>query len=456
MAVTNIGLGYYVEGANKAAPTFNNTDSKLRLLRLVSEDLNVNLQRDESNEVRGDAQSSGSTIVGANGGGSIQLQFSLDTFDDLIAGLFYAPDDTGTLRENGWQQDGFTPLAAIMGGGAAAVTFNATNMTFTSSALFTRVPAAGERIFVSGFGNRNLDTVFTVDSGSDSSTIELVNDTGAADIAAYAGVSANVVGSGILIRPVRGYSRNGTFNRKFGLVRFYSDNSLAGSASTTGLSSCNWLVFRSAIFTSIQLAAAPGSAGWTGTLSVLFADAVSVTDATSGSNLGGFQITNWDQLEVQNTYSLANAIQSVKMVRLRKIGQAVTTATRVDPLSFGFTIANGAFEVPATRNLGALDVLQGSFSGTLQIQLLYIDPTYFAGMIADDAYEVEVAVADAEGHCQLWRFPKNRYTQAAPNPGKNQPVAETLDFIPEAGGDGFVGSAGAGRQFEAIRFYDAA
>jgi hypothetical protein len=452
----NPALAYYKEGANKAAPTFNNTTSPLRLLRLVSEDLKATPERDESNEVRGDAQSSGSVITGVTAAGSIQLQYSLDTYDDLIVGMLYAPDDTGTGREDGWQQDGFTPLAAIMGGGAGAVTFNATNMTFTSAALFTRVPAAGERIYVTGFGNKNLDTVFTVAAGSDSSTIELENDTGAADIAAYAGVSADVVGTGILLQPVRGYTRNGTYDRKFGLVRFYSDTDLAGTASATGLAATDWRLFRGAVFTSIQLAVAPGSAGWTGTLSVLFSDENVIKDATSAANIGGFQITNWDQVKTQNTYSLADAIKGVVMVRLRKIGDAVTASTRLDPLSFTYTKGNNAQEVRATRNRGAIDVNQGTFSGNLSFELLYVDPTYAESMEADDAYEVEVAVADAEGHCQVWRFPKARFTAEAPNPGKNNPVTETLAFITEAGGDGFALGAGNGRQVEILRFYDAA
>lgn len=448
----NPALAYYKEAANNAAPTFNNTTSKLRLLRLVSEDLNTRFQRDESNEIRGDAQSSGSIIVSASGGGSINLQYSLDTFDDLIVGMLYAADDAGTGREDGWLQGGFTALGNILAAPGTAVTFDVADDSLNATS-FTRAPAENERIYVRGFGNKNLDTIFVVDAGATTSKIPLKNDTGAADIATYAGIGANVVSSTVTIAPVKGYTRNGTFERKFGLVRFYSDIEAAGVAGTTGLATCDWALFRGAIFTGLQLAVAPGTAGWTGSISVLLKDETNISDATSASNIGGFQITDWDQFELQNSYSLANPIQSVVMVRLRKIGDAVTAATRVDPLSFNINTANGAQEIAATRNRGALDINQGTFQGSIALSLLYIDPTYHQSMLDDDAYEIEIGVADAEGHCQLWRLPKNRLTSERPNPGKNNPIQQNLTFTSEAGGDGFVGSAGTGKMLEILSFY---
>jgi hypothetical protein len=453
----NPGFGYYIEGANNTAPTFNSTTTRLSLLRLVQEDLNTNLAREESNEVRGDAQSSGSTIVGANAGGSIQLQYSLDTYDDLIVGMLYAPTG-GTGRESGWNCDGFTAIGDIMGS-AGSVTFDASADALTSTALFAAANvAAGDLIYVTGFGNRNLDTIWRVAAGTTPTASEIIleNDTGAIDIAAYAGIAGDVTKAGVMIRPVKGYTRNGTFERKFGFVRFYSDTDLAGTTGTSDLAAVDWRVFRGGVVTSLQLAAAPRQAGWTGTLSVLLKDEGIVENASGGTNLGAFNVTNWNQLKVQNTYSLANAIKSVVMVRLRKIGDAQTAAVRVDPLSFNFTASNNATEIEATRNLGALDINLGTYSAQIGLSLLYIDPTYHAAMLADDAYEVEVGVADAEGHCQLWRFPKGRLTSEAPNPGKNNPIQQNLTFTCEAGGDGYQLGAGLGRQIELLKFYIAA
>lgn len=455
MTKKNPAFGYCKESSYKNATISTSApNNKLRLLRLVSEDLNTNFQRDESNEVRGDAQSSGSTITGASAAGSLQLQYSLDTYDDLLVGLLYAAtvNDAGTDREDGWQQGGFAPGAAIMGGGAGSITFDVAGNKITSTALFTRVPAAGERIYVTGFGNKNLDTIFVVAAGSDASNINLVNDTGSADIAEYAGVTANVTATAGLVRGVLGYTRNGTFERSFQCVRLYSDVELAGTTSTTGLTAVDWTLFRGAIPTSIQLAVAPGQAGWTGTMSFLCSDEQIIEDATALA-LGGFDIDNWNETVVTNSNPLANAIQSVVMVRLLKNGGAVTTAQRVDPLSFNINIANNASEIAATRNRGAIAINLGTFTVSIAMSLLYIDPTYHKGMLADDYYEIEVGVADSEGRCQLWRFPKGRYTSERPNPGKNQPIAQNLTFTCEAGGTPFLGAANTGRMIEILTFY---
>lgn len=452
MTTKNLALAYYKEGANKTAPTFSNSPgSKLRLVRLVSEDLNTTFQRDESNEVRGDAQSSGSVITGASGGGSIQLQYSLDTYDDFLVHLLYAADDAGTGREDGWRQGGFTALGDILAT-PATVTFEVATSNFTGT--FTRAPAAGERIYVRGFGNKNLDTVFVVAAGATTSDIPVENDTGdAGGVDAYAGVIADVTSTECTILPVKGYTRNGTFERTFGLVRMYTDVDLAGTASTTGLSSVDWALFRGAIPTSLQLAVAPGTAGWTGTMAFLLSDETNLTDASSNSNVGGFDIDNWDEVEVSNNYPLANAIQSVVMVRLRPNNGALSTATRTDPLSFNINVANNASEIQATRNRGAIAINQGTFSISVAMALLYIDAGFHNAMLADHFYEVEVAVADADGRCQLWRFPKARLTSERPNPGKNTPIAQNLTFTCEAGGNGFVGAAGAGRMIECLAFY---
>lgn len=455
----NPGLGYYKEGANRTAPNFTNVaGNRLRLLRQVSEDFNTNLQRDRSNEVRNDGQSSGSVITGASAGGNLQLQYSLDTYDDFLAGILYAADvnDAGTGREDGWRQAGFTALADILAA-PASVTFQVADGSFNSAAAFTRAPAAGERIYVRGFGNKNLDTIWVVAAGATTSKIVVENDTGdAGGVDAYAGVTADVVAAAVTIAPVKGYTRNGTFERPFGLVRMYSDTEPAGVAGTTGLNATDWSLFRYGIPTGIQLACAPGQAGWTGTIPFLMGDETPILDATSASNIGSFQVTNWDEVEVANTNPLANAIQSVLLVRLRKVGAAVTTATRVDPLSFNINVTNGAAEVQATRNRGAIAIIGPQFGATVAMSLVYIDSTFHQAMLNDDAYEVEIAVGDSEGRAQLWRFPKCRFTSERPNPGVNNPIAQNLSFEAEPGGQGFVGGATAGRTIEVLSFYSRA
>lgn len=444
----NIGLAYYKEGANKAAPNFTNVaGTRLRLQRQVNSDLGTNLQSDRSNEIRNDGQVSGSVTTGASAGGTVNGLFSLDTFDDYLAGILYAADDAGTGREDGWRQGGFTALADILAV-AGSVTFDASDDSLNGT--FLRAPAAGERIFVRGFGNKNLDTVFVVAAGSTTSKIELENDTGMASVAEYAGVAANVTATAVTITPVKGYTRAGTFQRPFGLVPMFSDTEQAGTAGTTGLNAVDWSLIRGSVPTGIQIAVAPGSAGMTISIPFLASDEIVVEDATSAANVGGFQITNWDEIEPLNTNPLTNAIQSVLMVRLREVGAAVTAATRVDPQSFNINVTNGSTEVQATRNLGAIAIIGPAIGATVALSLLYIDPTYHKAMIAERRYEVEIAIGDSDGRAQLWRFPRCKITSQRPNPGLNQPVTQSLTCDSEPGGAGFIGT---GRTIEILSNY---
>ena len=446
----NITLGYYKEGANKAAPNFTNVaGNRLRLQRQVNSDLGTNLQSDRSNEIRNDGQVSGSVTTGASAGGTINGLFSLDTYDDYLASILYAADvnDAGTGREDGWRQGGFTPLGDILAV-AGTVTFQVADGSFNGT--FLRAPAAGERIFVRGFGNKNLDTVWVVAAGATTSKIVVENDTGMATVADYAGVAANVSSTAVTITPVKGYTRAGTFQRPFGLVPMYSDTEAAGTAGTTGLNAVDWALIRKSIPTGIQIAVAPGTAGMTISIPFLSSDEIIVEDATSASNVSGFRITNWDQVEPLNSNPLTNAIQSVLMVRLRKVGAAVTTATRTDPQSFNINVTNGSTEVTATRNLGAIEVIGPAVGATVQLSLLYLDPTYHKAMIAEDRYELEIAIGDSDGRAQLWRFPRCKITSQRPNPGLNQPVLQSLTCDSEPGGAGFIGT---GRTVEILSNY---
>lgn len=444
----NIGLAYYKEGANKTAPNFTNVaGTRLRLQRQVNSDLGTNLQSDRSNEIRNDGQVSGSVTTGASAGGTVNGLYSLDTYDDYLAGILYAADDAGTGREDGWRAGGFASLTDILAT-PGSVTFDASDDSLNGT--FLRAPAAGERIFVRGFGNKNLDTVFVCKTGATTSKIGLENDTGMASVAEYAGVAANVTATAVTITPVKGYLRAGTFQRRFGLVPLFSDTEAAGSAGTTGLNAVDWSLIRGAVPTGIQIAVAPGSAGMTISIPFLASDEIVVEDATSLSNVGGFQITNWDEIEPLNTNPLTNPIQSVLMVRLREVGAALSAATRVDPQSFNINVTNGSTEVQATRNQGAIAIIGPSIGATVALSLLYIDPTYHKAMIAEKRYEVEIAIGDSDGRAQLWRFPRCKITSQRPNPGLNQPVTQSLTCDSEPGGAGFIGT---GRTIEILSNY---
>jgi hypothetical protein len=233
---------------------------------------------------------------------------------------------------------------------------------------------------------------------------------------------------------MKGYTRNGTEERLYGLVRFYSDSSEIGVSSTAGLGidECDWALFRGALPTGLQLAAAPGQAGWTGTIPFIFKDEKTITTASSDTNPSGFDVDDWQEITASNDKKLVDVIDGPVMIRLKDLSD--NSFTRVDPLSFNFSISNNASEISATRNPGAICINQGTMSMNVSMQLLYVDAAFHQGMLDQKFYEVEIAIGDGTD-AQIWRFGKCRYTSSRPNPGRNAPVVQTLDFIVEAGGE---------------------
>ena len=448
----NLGLAYYTESAYGTAPAFSNGappatgQTRLQFTRLVSEDFNTTFSREESNEVRGDAQTSGSVITGASGAGSISIQYSLDTYDELLPGLMFsehAAEGDINARNKGWLSFSHTS-----GNLCTAVSPALSGNILTIGDDLTAQVSVGDYIYISESGANNLDGVWKV-SAIDLTTITLTDNTGAADVEAYVGTTT--VAAGIEIRVMQDICENGTGEMTYGFVRAYSDSSLAGQgASASGLGSCQWAIFRGAYITSLQLSVAPGQAGWTGTFTTLFKDETTTTDAQVAATGSGLQVTNWDQTNAPNTNALPDAITGVAQITIS--GGGVTG--RFDALSMNVNMSNNSEEVSALRNRGALCINQGTFSATIDMELIYGEDgnALHSAMLNNDAFEIEFAIQDGEGRAQLWRFPKCRLTSERPNPGRNAPIVQTLNFQVEAGGTDYAGSAGA-KMVECIRFY---
>lgn len=448
----NLGFAYYPEANYGVAPTLAATpgtgETKLQFTRLVSEDFNTAFSREDSNEVRGDAQTSGSVITSASGAGSISIQYSLDTYDEIIPGVLFseheAQGDIGD-RNRGWLSLGHVSDVAGLTAGATQI---AVDVITTTNDLSSSI-SAGDWIYITGTGNANVDSVYKVDSIS-TTAITLVNDTGEADIQTYAGVGLNAALGTPTIYLMQDVCENGTNDMTYGFVRAYSDSSAAGTVSTSGLTDCEWAIFRGAYVTSLQLSVAPGQAGWTGTFSTLFKDEATTTDATTAATGSNLVVSNWDETAAPNGNALPDAITGVAQITVS--GGDVTK--RFDALSMNVNISNNSEEVSALRNRGALCINQGTTTASIDMELIYGDNgnALHTAMLNNDAFSVEFAIQDGEGKAQLWRFPKCRLTSERPNPGKNAPIVQNLSFSVEAGGTDYAGSTGA-KMVEVLRFY---
>lgn len=453
----NAALGYYVEQTIGTCPTLSSSDA-LRFSRLVSEDLNSAYSRDASNEVRGDAQSGGSVVTGVSGAGSISIQYSMETYDELIAGLmFSAGTVNGSSLENGWTVSGFTADADPVVNGSGTWTLATNVLTLDSTNVATLGLVVNGYIQISNSGNAQLDGVWRVDGIGSSEELTLEQPT-TDNVATYTGLGAVTLSTTaqrlMTIQTVQAAAINGTQDRSFGFVRFYSDSSLAGDNTTSTVnlaSACDIAIFRGAFVTSLQLSVAPGQAGWTGSISTLFQGEESATDATATAPLSNFSIGSWDETEEANTNPLPDAIAGVANVKIRKIGD--TNGTRIDPLSLNMSISNNASEVSALRNAGSLAVIQGTFTASIDMEVIYEDSDLHVGMVDNESYEIEVAVVDADDKCQLFRFPKCKLTSERPNPGQNAPIVQKLSFMAEPGGVDFEGSAAVAKTVEILRFY---
>lgn len=462
MAVTykNPSLAFYIEDDDKGVPTFSNAAAglKLQFLRLVSEDLNTQFSREESNEIRGDAQSSGSVITSASGAGSVSIQYSLDTYDEMLAGVLFSDYATSATRTTGrtgrdWGWSDLTGGGAVTTSQSGDWSVSGDVLTLTGGSVTL---SDDDIILIAGSGEQNLDGVWRVDGAvSASATITLHNDTGEADIETYLDTAS---GSATLtITKPEQLCRNGTNDVTFGFVRCYTDTSKAGTAaaSSTELTdgSQDWAQFRGVYLTSLQLSVAPGQAGWTGTFSTLFSDELVVT--TPSTTI----VDDWDKTAAANANPLPDAINGVAQITVRnKTSGAVK---RHDALSMNVNVSNNSEEVQALRNRGALCINQGTLSATLDMEIIYEGSVFHTAMLDDDLFEIEFVVKDSDGKAQLWRFPACRMTSERPNPGKNQPIVQTLSFTAEAGGTPF-GSAylvdadvSTTKMVEVARFYDA-
>lgn len=471
MAVTykNPSLAFYVEDTTYGeAPTLSTSagGKKLKFMRLVNEDLNATFSREESNEIRGDAQTSGSVITGASGSGNISIQYSLETYDQLLPGLLFAESTDGAWEDNdyGWTENAADPSISLSGG----ATFAANTLTLTGVA--SAPVASGDWIYLADTGVQNLDGAWKVKTATSdtNSTLELYNDTGnATDIAGYAGITGTLaLPTGASLSKVRDVCRNGTNEVTYGFVRSYSDTSLAGSStsSTTGLTGVEWSIFRGAYVTSMQLSVAPGQAGWTGSFTTLFKGETSVQDILTSPATGSkLQVTDWQMTEAPNSKSLPDAINGVGQITIKpysggaekqEVSGSGHEPRRYDALSLNMNISNNSEEVSALRNQGALCVNQGTTSATIDVELIYDEDgrRIHDEMAADGSFCVEVCIKDADGFAQLWRFPKCKLTSERPNAGKNQPIVQSVQFTVEAGGTPLTGTDAA-KMIEVARFY---
>ena len=449
----NAGLGYYVEGTIGQCPTLSGSNP-LRFTRLVSEDLNATFSRDASNEVRGDAQSGGSVITGVSGAGSVSIQYSLDTYDNLIAGLMFAKGTVdGSDQANGWKgaAGSFTTSAASVTNTSTAWTLANNILTLDTGEAATLAVTVGtdsDYIQIEKSGNSQLDGIWRVISvATDALTLEAPN--GTQTVAQYTGVSS--MPAAMKINPMKGVSVNGVQDRSFGFVRFYSETELAGTPSISGLSACDAAVFRGAFVTSMQLSVSPGQAGWTGSLSTLFAGEESTSNVTVALPKSGFSMGDWNVSIAPNSNPLPDAILGVANVKIRNVDSDVTQ--RIDPLSLNMTISNNASEVNALRNAGSIAIIQGTFTANIDMEVIYENSELHKGMSDNTTFEVEVGCTDADGKAQLIRFPACKMTSERPNPGQNAPIVQSMSFLAEPNGTDYAGEAGA-KTVEFLRFYD--
>ena len=453
----NAGLGFYVESAIGSCPTLSASNS-LRFTRLVSEDLNSTFARDVSNEVRGDAQSGGSVITGVSGAGSISIQYSMETYDNLLAGLMFAygtPD--GDEESSGWTAStgNFAATGVAVTKGSDSWTLSGSTLTIESADVIAlgEGDLVGTYVQFSKTGSAQMDGIWRVDAQTATTlTLESPGNSGGSNtVESYIG-SNTISSATATITPALGVSMNGTQDRSFGFVRFYSDTSLSGQGSAFGLNACDAAVFRGAFVTSMQLSVAPGQAGWTGSLSTLFAGEESVTNALSAAPRSGFAMGNWNLSTPPNDNPLPDAILGVANVNLRRTDAGATDGERIDPLSLNMTISNNASEVNALRNAGAIAITQGTFSASIEMEVIYEDGTLHEAMTDNGTYEIDVACSDADGKAQLFRFPACKLTSERPNPGQNAPIVQKLSFLAEPGGVDYKGAAGA-KTVEILRFY---
>ena len=198
MSDTNRGrIAYVAESTLGTTPT----DPALQILRLTSSDLAYNKETTQSNELDSGRMLTDVPEVGASASGSLSIEYSPGSFDDLIEAAL------GGTRSSKVSLSGGIDITAG-GAGTATIVDGDANGALTAAAL-----TVGQFIFLAGFANETNNGWWQLTARTDDDTI-VVADPSNKMVTETGGVGTKLIAQTMT---------NGTVERSFSFEESYLD-----------------------------------------------------------------------------------------------------------------------------------------------------------------------------------------------------------------------------------------
>jgi hypothetical protein len=342
MADTNRGrLAYVAESVFGTTPT----DPDFQILRLVSSDLTYNKETTQSNELDSSRMLTDVPEVAANIQGSINIEWSPVTYDDLIEAVLGGTKST----------------AIASGAGSAAISFSTPTATVTDTGAFANVEV-GQWLLFTGWSNSGNNGWKRVVTNADNDTIT-ITDTGM--VTEAAGGSGQIRGSTI---------KNGTTERSFSLEEAYTDLDLLRLFQGQRASMMSMSFSPGAILT--------GSFGFMGTT-------VLVADDTADA---GTQWYGSGSRTAANTYQVLNSTSNVGDIFIN--GTLSTACFKMFDLNIDNTLRN--VQCVGNKFPGSINYGRQVVSGSLT--KLFADwTTLYDKMLAHEDISISLGAYNSSG-----------------------------------------------------------
>lgn len=443
------GLRFFRQTAFGTLPTPAAEDGTE--FRFTSESLATEQTTEVSDEISGDAQLLDSVRTDVSTGGTVNIEFSLQSFDALLHGLLMAAEKATSLNKledvaGELVQAASEVMTMVPGAGIAAA-------TITVPVGWDVTPAAGDWILSTGWDDDENNGWFRVGETS-ATTITLEgygNDAvwGSKDQPDLVSADADTqVGVPSLYRAYdNAASQQNVFENGITLAEamFLVERDFSATVTVDAARYTRWKdMVPNSLSISVPVSGKiTGSWGFVGTL----------------ESRDGTDYFDWTNAPTQSGNSVLNSINNVSQITVFENINGTDNAVipvRLDASSFDMTLINNVARNQKIGTFGAASLRIGTFEASGNIQ------AYFGGSadIQDSRDRIQAfldqrrlglligfvdTTSDAVPHGLLFFFPAVKLSRGtSSNPGRNQVIFEELGFNAFKDAAGWTGAYDGG------------
>lgn len=324
--------------------------------RFTGESLNNSLTTEQSQEIRPDRTLADLSVVDASAGGSIDIEFSYGSFDDLIEAALMST----------WTTVNITSAAGDISVVAAADD----NLVSSTPGKFANV-IVGQSIAISGFSDPGNNGLFKVVAKDDDETLTIFPQPSSAETASGSDVS--LVGDVIT---------NGILEQSFSIMRVFNDANPVARQLYRGMRVGSWTLDFST------------GAMVTGAFNLLGRSAEWISAAPVGSTY-----------VPASTTDVMNAVSNISDISLD--GTPLCASGLVS--NFTFELNNQHREQKGLCRLGAVGIVAGQLLVTISGSQYFVNDTEAKKFETSQAFSFSWSMMDNAGNQYVFHLPRNKY-----------------------------------------------